>query len=131
MIAPRSSIIAKAVKNTFKDNGTLDPNNDKIPIEKAISVAEGIAHPRNVSGVSKFIKIYIKAGTNIPPTAAIIGRIACFTDDNSPCMNSLLISKVTKKKKMAIKPSLIQCNTLNLIPKFFIPTNIYLLSVLK
>ena len=56
IIAPRSSIIAKAVKNTFKDNGTLDPNNDKMPIEKAISVADGIAHPVNVSGVSQIYK---------------------------------------------------------------------------
>ena len=47
-IAPKSSIIAKAVKNTFKDIGTLFPNNDKTPKEKAISVADGIAHPLSV-----------------------------------------------------------------------------------
>ena len=45
MIAPKSSIIAKAVKKTFNDIGTLEPNNDKTPKEKAISVADGIAHP--------------------------------------------------------------------------------------
>ena len=28
--------------------GTLEPNNDKTPKEKAISVADGIAHPFNV-----------------------------------------------------------------------------------
>ena len=50
--APISSIIARATKNTFNDNGTLDPNKDKIPIEKAISVADGIAQPLRVSGVS-------------------------------------------------------------------------------
>ena len=44
-IAPRSSIIARAVKNTFNDTGTLDPNKDKTPSENAISVAEGIAQP--------------------------------------------------------------------------------------
>ena len=44
-IAPRSSIIARAVKKTFKDIGTLEPSKDRIPKEKAISVAEGIAHP--------------------------------------------------------------------------------------
>ena len=38
-------IIANAVKKIFKEMGTLDPNNDKTPIEKAISVAEGIAQP--------------------------------------------------------------------------------------
>ena len=32
-----------------KDIGTLEPSNDKIPREKAISVADGIAHPFIVS----------------------------------------------------------------------------------
>ena len=54
-IAPKSSIIAKAVKNTFKDKGTLFPSNDKTPKEKAISVAYGIAHPFKVSVSPKFI----------------------------------------------------------------------------
>ena len=56
IIAPRSSIIARAVKKTFKDNGTLLPNNDKTPNEKAISVADGMAHPFKVSLSPKFIK---------------------------------------------------------------------------
>ena len=47
-IAPRSSIIASAVKKTLSDIGTLLPNNDKTPKEKAISVVEGIAQPFNV-----------------------------------------------------------------------------------
>ena len=47
-MAPKSSIIAKAVKKTFKETGTLLPNKDKTPKEKAISVADGIAHPFNV-----------------------------------------------------------------------------------
>ena len=47
-MAPKSSIIAKAVKKTFKEIGTLLPNNDNTPKEKAISVADGIAHPFNV-----------------------------------------------------------------------------------
>ena len=47
-IAPRSSIIASADKKTFKEIGTLDPSNDKTPIEKAMSVAEGIAQPLRV-----------------------------------------------------------------------------------
>ena len=45
MIAPKSSIIARAIKKTFKETGTRFPNNDNTPIEKAISVADGIAHP--------------------------------------------------------------------------------------
>ena len=56
-IAPRSSIIANAVRKTFKDRGTLFPNKDKTPKEKAISVAEGIAHPLSVSASLKFMAI--------------------------------------------------------------------------
>ena len=67
----------------------------------------------------------------MPPTAAIIGRSACFIFESSPCKNSLLISKVTKKKKIAIKASLIQCNTDNFKPKLLIPKNKYLFNVEK
>ena len=55
IIAPKSSIIAKANKKTFKETGTRLPNNDNTPIEKAISVADGIAHPLSVLPVSKLI----------------------------------------------------------------------------
>ena len=92
-------MIASATKNTFKDNGTLEPSNDNIPIEKAISVADGIAQPLKVSGVEIFNTTYINAGINIPPTAPAIGRAACFGLDNSPSTNSLLISRPTTKKK--------------------------------
>ena len=54
-IAPRSSIIASAVKKIFNEIGTLDPRRDKIPNEKAISVADGIAQPFKVSAFPKFI----------------------------------------------------------------------------
>ena len=55
IIAPKSSIIARAVKKTFNDIGILEPSRDNTPIEKAISVAEGIAQPLRVYPVSKFI----------------------------------------------------------------------------
>ncbi len=45
MMAIKSSITAKAVKNTFIELGTLEPNAVITPIAKAISVAVGIAHP--------------------------------------------------------------------------------------
>ena len=51
IIAPKSSIIAKAIKKIFKEIGTRLPNNDNTPIEKAISVAEGMAQPFNVLGL--------------------------------------------------------------------------------
>ena len=55
-MAPRSSIIANAVKKTFKDIGTLEPNKDNIPNENAISVADGIAQPFIVSEFPQLIK---------------------------------------------------------------------------
>ena len=51
--------------------------------------------------------------------------------ESSPCKNSLLISNVTKKKKIAIKASFIQCHTDNFNPKLFIPKNKYLFNVEK
>ena len=67
-MAPRSSIIANAVKKTFNDIGTLEPSNDKIPKEKAISVADGIAQPFIVSELPQFIKTKNNQVTTIPPT---------------------------------------------------------------
>ena len=54
-MAPRSSIMASATKKTFKETGTLEPRSDRTPIEKAMSVAVGIAQPLKVWPVSKFI----------------------------------------------------------------------------
>ena len=54
-IAPKSSIIASAVKKTFNDKGTLLPKSDRTPKENAMSVADGIAHPFKVSLSPKFI----------------------------------------------------------------------------
>ena len=56
-MAPKSSIIANAVKKTFNDIGTLEPNKDNIPNEKAMSVADGIAHQFIVSALPQLIKI--------------------------------------------------------------------------
>ena len=44
------------VKKIFKEIGTLEPSKDKIPSENAMSVADGIAQPFNVSVLPKFIK---------------------------------------------------------------------------
>ena len=48
-------IIANATKKTLSDIGTLEPSSDRTPMEKAISVAEGIAQPFKVSPVSKLM----------------------------------------------------------------------------
>ena len=52
IIAPKSSIIARATKNTLRDVGILEPNKDNTPIENAISVAVGMAQPLSVCPVS-------------------------------------------------------------------------------
>ena len=67
----------------------------------------------------------------MPPMAAIIGRSACLKLESSPCINSLLISRVTKKKNIAIKTSFIQCNTDNLRPKLLMPRKKYFSNVSK
>lgn len=82
-IAPKSSITAKAVKNTFSERGTLFPNNDKIPMAKAMSVAIGIPNPEWVF-VPKLNVKYNNAGTIIPPIAPVIGKMASLMLDNSP-----------------------------------------------
>ena len=83
IIAPKSSITANAVRNTFNELGTFLPTKDKIPKAKAISVAMGIPIPDCVF-VPKLNKRKIKAGKIIPPKAPEIGKIASFILDNSP-----------------------------------------------
>ena len=53
-IAPISSNIANEVRKTFKLAGTRDPNKERIPNAKAISVAVGIAHPCKATSLSMF-----------------------------------------------------------------------------
>ena len=44
-MAPRSSTTASAVRNTFRETGTLLPTVDMMAMAKAISVAIGMPHP--------------------------------------------------------------------------------------
>ena len=50
-------MIARAVRKTLRETGTLFPNKDSTPNENAISVAEGIAHPFSVVLSEKFTDI--------------------------------------------------------------------------
>ena len=71
-----------------------------------MSVAMGIAHPRE--GIAPpFVRAYSEAGTIMPPMAAAMGMAAWRVDANSPASTSRLISSPTRRKKMAIRPSLI------------------------
>ena len=104
-----SSTIAKAIKNIFKLKGTRLPRAFKTAKEKAISVAIGIPQPLNVSGFW-FKRMYKPTGINAPPIAPNNGKANFFMEFNSPIKISLLISNPIKKKKIDIKPSLIQSN---------------------
>ena len=82
-MAPRSSIMASAVKNIFRERGMRFPARESIPSAKAISVAIGMPKPICV-GVSELKIKWIKAGKIIPPAAAITGSKAFLILDNSP-----------------------------------------------
>ena len=74
-MAPRSSMIASAIRNIFKETGTLLPSSERIPSAKAISVAVGIAHPLSANSSCILNAMKISAGTSIPPSAAIPGSV--------------------------------------------------------
>ena len=105
-MAPRSSIMARAVKKTFTEVGTRLPSKDAMPSVKAISVAEGMAQPLMLAvpllNIAKII-----AGTSIPPIAPTIGSDACSLLESSPFTNSLLISMPASKKNTDMSTSLI------------------------
>ena len=98
--------MAKAVKNNLRLNGTLSPKSFKMARENAISVAMGIPQPLTVSGLLLNNKNN-PTGMIIPPSAPRIGKETFLMEFNSPIRNSLFISNPIRKKKMAIKPSLI------------------------
>ena len=110
IIAPKSSMIASAAKNTFKAVGTRFPINESTPNAKAMSVAIGIPNPFDVVEL-KLKETYNKAGTSIPPNALITGKLAFLSEESSPSINSRFISKPINRKKTDINPSLIQCSS--------------------
>src|SRR5579863_1893936 len=112
MIAIRSSMIASASRNIFRDGGTARPSNAQIPIAKAISVAAGTAQPLNASASLQFTAAYNIVGKMKPPIAAMTGRAAFCTPASEPSIASRLISRPTRRKKIAISPSLTQCSRL-------------------
>ena len=57
IMAPKSSMIAKAVRNTFNAAGTLSPSKPMMAMAKAMSVAVGIPAPENVAGWLKLKRI--------------------------------------------------------------------------
>ncbi len=101
--------MARAVRNTFKESGTLLPRSAITPRAKAMSVATGTPHPA-IPSPPQFTAAYIPAGTTMPPRAATTARAASLGAESSPVRTSRFISSPTRKKKRAISPSLTQCS---------------------
>ena len=110
-MAAKSSMMAKAVKNTFMLKGTREPSKANTPKANAMSVAVGIAQPLAVSTSPALNAKNISAGTVKPAKAAKPGNKRCCVVCKAPLKNSRLTSKPTYKKNTAIKASLIQCKT--------------------
>ena len=101
-------MIASANRKVFSEAGTLRPSMAQTPSAKAMSVAAGMAQPRNAWASPQFTAAKIAAGVTKPPNAAITGNAACFGLDSAPSIASRLISSPTSRKNTAIRPSLIQ-----------------------
>lgn len=126
-MAIRSSIIARAVRKIFSENGTLLPSKVSTPSENAMSVAVGIAQPR-IYSVPELKNTKIKAGNITPPAAENTGSSAFLTSESSPFKISLFISRPTRRKKTAIRPSLTQCSSVlekKSMPAFFCQNAMY------
>ena len=98
-MAPRSSMIASAVRNTLSVTGTREPRIASTPSENAMSVAAGIAQPRSVSGDDALSATYTSAGATMPPTAAMPGKIRCCQLARCPSSSSRLISRPTSNEE--------------------------------
>jgi len=72
-----------------------------------MSVAIGIAHPREVVASRATVRKRA-AGAAIPPTAATMGKRALRNEFSSPTSTSRLISRPTRRKKIAIRKSFTQ-----------------------
>ena len=106
-IAPRSSRIASVSRKIFSADGTRLPRSARTPTAKAMSVAAGMAQPPFVTGSDQLKSRKISAGTAMPPTAAMPGNITSRGFFSLPSIISRFSSSPMRKKKIAIKPSLI------------------------
>ncbi len=94
-IAPISSRMATAVRNTRNDSGTRLPTTRSTASENAMSVAHGIAQPRAATASPRLSARKISAGTIIPPNAAMAGSAMRSRLESCPSTISRLISRPT------------------------------------
>ena len=109
-MAIRSSAMARAVRKTFSDTGTLSPRMERMPTAKAMSVAVGIPQPEEAA-VPWLTAVNMRAGAMTPPKAAMTGIKAFLRLESSPFFISRRISSPTVKKNRVIRMSLMKLST--------------------
>mmetsp|Transcript_5636 Transcript_5636/g.14686 ORF Transcript_5636/g.14686 Transcript_5636/m.14686 type:complete len:216 (-) Transcript_5636:138-785(-) len=125
MMAPRSSTVARVRRNADAAAGMRLRKKPKMAMAKAMSVAIGTVIAASVPPpISACTPRYTAIGVTMPPTAAMHGSTALRIDAREPRRISCLISRPTRKKKTAIRPSLIQPRTLRAWPAIAGPTGI-------
>ncbi len=107
-MAPMSSTIDAAVRNTRNSTGTRLPSITMSAIANAVSVAIGMPQPW-LHAPAGITSAYRPAGTAMPPSAAAIGNAARRRFASRPTVNSRLISSPTSRKKIVSRPSFTQC----------------------
>lgn len=95
-IAPKSSIMAKAIKD-FKETGTLLPNKEEFLVQKQCPLRRNCptVHGKIITEVKEMKKLM---RTIIPPSAAMIGNITCALVESSPSMTSASLLNKLKEE---------------------------------
>jgi hypothetical protein len=88
-------MIPSAVRKSLRETGTWRTSNATTPRENAISVAKGIAQPEGALGIFHVVSRYIRAGTIMPPIAAVAGRTARLGSESSPASDKPLLLWIT------------------------------------
>ncbi|OLT17544.1 hypothetical protein BJF80_16695 [Serinicoccus sp. CUA-874] len=102
-----TSSITTRVSRNVRARAETPRDSESTPSANAVSVPTTMPQPRTES-LPAFRATKIRAGTIIPPRAAITGAATRRRSRRSPTSNSRRISSPATKKKMAIRPSLTQ-----------------------
>jgi hypothetical protein len=111
VIAMRSSTTARVRRNERSADGRCVAMTARTARANAMSVAVGIAQPRNTSPsppASPAVTAYSRAGRTTPQAAAAMGSAALLRSERSPATNSRLSSIPATRKNTASRPSAAQ-----------------------
>ena len=107
-------MMASAVRKTFSEAGTRLPSSDSTPSAKAMSVAVGIAQPRQCGRIVAVDRDIDQRRHDHAAGGGDAGQARAAARSTSwPSSISRLISSPTSRKNTAISPSLTQCETLS------------------